>query len=421
MRKLGRSPIVLWLAFIAAHLWLGCLNLYAPGLPLGDVSIVYKFWTDQIHLAGFWVGIQSSWVYPILAIFPMLAASVFGSSLYANTWLSMILLLDLVAFGFLIGWRESRGRVLAAWWWTAFLVLLGPISLGRIDAVTVALAVTAIAVLATRPAISVALLTVAMWVKVWPIAILLSMVTAVRGRIRAISIILGLSLVIVVTALSFGSGSNVFSFISQQTNRGLQVEAPISTVWLWLAFMGVPNTSVYYDREILTWQVTGDGVGVAGTVMTPLMLIVAIGVLLIAVLAIRRGADSQIVFATVSIAIVACLIAFNKVGSPQFVCWLAVPVILGLSTKNPDDRGWFTVPATLSLAIATLTQLIYPYLYGWLLSLNPLMLGVLTLRNGLYFVLIGWAVNELLRMVRESEPSRLVSLEQDSILDRSLS
>ena len=88
----GRNPVVLWSAFILVHLWLGLVNLYGPGLPLGDVAIVYKFWTDQIFIGGFWVGINSSWVYPILAIFPMLVAAAFGPEQYSSAWLSLVLL-----------------------------------------------------------------------------------------------------------------------------------------------------------------------------------------------------------------------------------------------------------------------------------------------------------------------------------------
>ena len=99
--------------------------------------------------------------------------------------------------------------------------------------------------------------------------------------------------------------------------------------------------------------------------------------------------------ALTSLAIVSALIAFNKVGSPQFIGWLAVPVVLGLSTRTPDGRWWFSVPAVLSAVTAALTQAIYPYLYGWLLGLHPLMLAALTARNALVFALLGWAVHAL--------------------------
>jgi hypothetical protein len=398
MRRAARNPLALWSSFIFAHLWLGLLNLYGPGLPLGDVTIVYKFWTDQIVIAGFWVGIHSPWVYPILAIFPMLAADMFGPTLYASTWLSMILLFDAVAFFALTGRKRESRNVVAAWWWIVFLVLLGPISLGRIDSVTVALAIVGVLCIAGRPLLATVILTVAAWVKVWPAAIIVAMVVAVKERWRVLAAALSLSALIAAIALLWGSGANVLSFIGQQTGRGLQVESPVSTIWLWQAFSGVSGTNLYYDQHILTWQVTGNGTGTASALMTPIMALVVVAVVLIAVLALRRGAEVAPLLATLVLALVSALIAFNKVGSPQFVAWLAVPVVLGLTTRHGADRWWFAVPAWMVLVTAGLTQVIYPFLYGWLLSLHPFMLVVLSARNILVFAIFGWAVMTLWRL-----------------------
>ncbi len=408
MRRIGRHPLALWSAFILAHLWLGLVNLFGPGLPLGDVTIVYRFWADQVFIADFWVGVHSAWVYPILAIFPMLASDAFGPTLYASTWLSMILMLDAVAFFVLTGRKRESRNAAAAWWWIIFLLLLGPISLGRIDSVTVPFAMVGVLFIATRPLLASFILTVAMWIKVWPGAIVVAMVIVLKERWRVIASTASLSALIVACALLFGSGIHILSFITQQTGRGLQVESPVSTIWLWQAFGGVSGTTVYYDQHILTWQVTGNGTGMASALMTPLMALVVVAVVLIAVLALRRGAETAPLLATLVLALVAALIAFNKVGSPQFISWLAVPIVLGLVTRRGGHRRWFVVPALMGLVAAGLTQLIYPYLYGWLLALNPIMLVVLTARNLLVFAILGWAIVALLRLnSRASESSGL--------------
>lgn len=402
MRSIASHPLVLWSAFILAHLWLGLVNLFGPGLPLGDVTIVYRFWADQVFIANFWVGIHSAWVYPILAIFPMLAADAFGPVLYASTWLSMILVLDAMAFFVLT--RKQRGphRVTAAWWWIAFLVLLGPIALGRIDSVTVPLAMAGALWVATRPLLASIVLTIAAWVKVWPAAILLAVVTALHERWRVLAGALGVSVLIVGGSLLAGSGRHVVSFVTQQTGRGLQVESPVSTIWLWQAFSGAAGASVYYDQQILTWQVTGNGTGVASALMTPIMALVVVALVLAAVLAFRRGAEPLQLFATLSLALVAALIAFNKVGSPQFISWLAVPIVVGMTTRRRGHPWWFATPALLVLVSAALTQLIYPYLYGLLLALNPAMLVLLSVRNLLVFVILGWAIVALVRLGSQS-------------------
>jgi hypothetical protein len=400
---------------------------------MGDVTIVYKFWVDQALVYNVWVGIDTVWVYPIVAMIPMLAAFAFGSALYASTWLSLIMMLNAVAFAVITGWRATRNHARVAWWWIGFLVALGPIALGRIDSVTVPLAIVGMLILATRPCAASALLTVATWIKVWPAALLAAIVIAVAQRRQVVATALVVSVTVAAVALAFGSGANVVSFITQQTGRGLQVEAPISTIWMWFAAAGVGSSQVYYDQNILTYQVRGLGADFASVVMTPILGFVALAVCALGLIAARRRVASAELLPVLSLALVAVLIAFNKVGSPQFVMWLAVPVIAGLvavlhrrraAVRVECSRGGiaasgraavdsqvvdsqvvgagarvvesFRVPATLVLVIAALTQVIYPFFYTALLSLNPVMLVVVSIRNLLYFVLVAWSVTELI-------------------------
>lgn len=393
--RLLRSPATLWGAFILAHLWLGLLALYAPGMPLGDVTIVYRFWMDQGLVQGFWVGIDSVWVYPIVALVPMLLPMAFGSDQYASTWLTMIMLLNAAAFGFITGWGRSRERVSVGWWWIGFLVVLGPIAVARIDAVTVALGMVGVILIAQRPRAAAVVLAIATWIKVWPAVILAAAVIALRGRV-VIAIAAGVSSAVVIGgALLWGSGSNVLSFVTEQTGRGLQVEAPISTVWLWRAAAGAPDTSVYYDMGILTYQVQGPGVDIAAAVITPALMVVVAVIVVLGMSASRRGVLAGDLFAPLTLALVTALIAVNKVGSPQFVSWLAVPIVLGLATSAAGRGVSFRTPGILVLVIAALTQLIYPYWYTALLNVEPVMLGILSVRNVLYFVLLGWAIRAL--------------------------
>ena len=395
------SPLLLWAVFILAHLWLGALNLYGPGQPFADVTIVYRFWTDQALVSNYWVGIDGSWVYPIVALVPMLLARVFGPELYPGTWLSLVLVLDIAAFGVLTGWGRSRRNIGVAWWWVAFLLLLGPIALGRIDSITIPLAIVGALLVATRPRAAAVILTVATWIKVWPAALLAAILISVKARRQIAVGAVATSVAIIAVALSFGAGANVFSFVTQQSVRGLQVEAPISNIWLWQEFAGAANTFVYYDRGVLTWQVRGPGVEVASVLVNPLMILVVVAITLLALLAVRNRVQVQDLLPSLSLAYVVAVIAFNKVGSPQYVTWLAVPIILGLATNAVGRGRSFRTPAIIVLVVAGLTQLIYPYLYGYVLGLNPAMLIVLSVRNLLYFVLLGWAIVTLWRASRD--------------------
>jgi hypothetical protein len=402
-RAVASSPIGVWAAFVLAHLWLGLLNLYGQGLPLGDVTIVYRFWMEQAA-GGTWVGIDTAWVYPIVALVPMLVALLFGPDQYASSWLSMVMILNALAFGFVTGWGRSRERVVLGWWWIGFLVLLGPIALGRIDSVTVPIAMVGVLVIGSRPRAAAALLAIATWIKVWPAAIVLAAVIAQKERWRIVAAAATVSVGVVAVALLLGSGQNVLSFVTQQTGRGLQIESPVSTIWLWRAAVGEHGTYLYYDQDILTYQVQGNGSEFAASIMSPLLLVVVVVIALLGLHAVRRGALTADLLPPLALALVTAFIAINKVGSPQFVSWLAVPVVLGIATRIAGSGRSFRTPAAMVLAIAGLTQLVYPYLYLGLLRLDPLMLIVLTGRNLMYFVLLGWALHAVVTAPSEQEP-----------------
>jgi len=407
---LVRHPFALWVGFVLVHFWLGFLALYGPGYPLGDVNWVYKFWVEHGLVSGQWVGLQTSWVYPIVALLPMIAAYAFGPALYASTWLTLVMVVDAAAFAVVMAFGRDRRVAHVAWWWLGLLVALGPVAVGRIDAVTVAVAVVALLCLATAPRLAGVLLAVAAWIKVWPAALIAAVFIAVPARLRVVLSAAVTSAVILAASIVLsGGGSNAFSFITQQTGRGLQIESGLGTFWMWDAFSRRPGAStLYYDTNILTYQLRGQGVQTAAEIATPLLALVALALLLLAIVVVRRGASAAELLPPLALAITTALILFNKVGSPQFVTWLAVPIVLGLSTAATGRATSFRFPAALALVIAGLTQLIYPDLYDQLLALNVWMLLVLSVRNLLYLALLAWAVWTMTRLLSPSDDVHLV-------------
>jgi hypothetical protein len=406
VESLRRDAIWVWVAFVAAHFWLGFLNQYSPTHPMGDVTSVYKYWVARGIFADVWVGIDTQWVYPIVALVPMLAAWAFGEYQYAGTWLGMVMVLNLVAFGVLTAWGRNRDRLAIAWWWVAFLFLVGPIALGRIDAISLPLAVIAVVILAHRPRVAAVLLTLATWIKIWPAAIIGAVLIASPRRWPVVLAAASTSAVIIVVAIVLGGGNSLFSFVAAQTGRGLQVESPVSTIWMWMASAGIGGTFVYYDTAILTFQVQGAGSTVAAQLMTPLLGLAVLAIAALGLRAVLRRAASNDLLAPLSLAVVVTLIVFNKVGSPQFEIWLVAPIILGLLSTKQGGRS-FRLPAVLTLVIAALTQVIYPTFYDLVLQVNPLMLLILSARNCLLVVLLAWAV---VRVVRVGNPSENVTL-----------
>jgi hypothetical protein len=358
-------------------------------------------WAENAAAEYVRMGIDVPWVYPILAFAPMAASLVFGPEWYGQTWLAIVVLLDAAAFAVLLGTRRlSRTRRIAAWWWLGFLALLGPIALGRIDAITVPLAITGMLWAAGRPRIAAVLLTIAMWVKVWPAAVLAALVVASRKRWEVVTATLALSAGILGVSLLAGSGLNAVGFVVEQAGRGLQIEAPPAVAWMWQIAAGSTDVEVVYDREILTFQISGPGADAAASATMPLMALGVAVVLALGIRAVRRGAAFGRLFPPLALSFVVVLMLANKVGSPQFVTWLAAPVVLGL-VFGPRR---FLVPAALAAAVALLTQVIYPYWYGWLMAANPGFVLVLTGKVALLIALLVWGIRALWQAGRAREP-----------------
>jgi hypothetical protein len=89
------------------------------------------------------------------------------------------------------------------------------------------------------------------------------------------------------------------------------------------------------------------------------------------------------------------LIVFNKVGSPQFMIWLVVPLIA--LVYFAIDMSKFAL--IIGSSILLLTQFVYPVFYIELLGLENLPLWLLTIRNLLLVTLLVWANMQLSKKV----------------------
>lgn len=383
-------------AFVAVHALLWWLTSISANLPLGDVTITYRRWIETGHASGFWVGIDEDWVYPILAIVPMAAAALGGVGSIGTGWLVLMIVLDAVACGFL--WRFRGLGVRVVWWWLAFLLALGPIGLGRIDTVATVLALIGVAFVATRPAVASALFTAGAWTKVWPAALVGVLLLLRRGHRRGVVAgALVLTALIVLVDVLYGGAAHLLSFVGQQTGRALQIEAPLATPFMWAAAFGAPGAAVYYNQEILTFEVSGAGTHAAAAVSTPLMAVVVVAGVVLALWAVRRGAHRAEAAPLLALLFVAALVATNKVGSPQYIGWFAVPIVWGLVAGRPSARRLLPV-AVAAIPMALLTQVIYPGFYDQVLTVQPWILVVLTLRNALEVAVLVWSVVAIVRL-----------------------
>lgn len=375
----------LWVAFAAAHMWAITLGWLWPNQPMGDTYLVYEPWATAALTGGGVVGVDSSWVYPPLALAPMIIAkTLVWFSSYSLAWAILVAILNAGAFALLLGRGSSRPRLIAAGYWVVFITLLGPIAIFRIDAISVPIALVGLLLAARHPRVAGALVGVATWIKVWPAALVAALVVALRRRL---SIIWGgavVSLVIAFVVVAAGGSENLLSFVAEQGGRGLQIEAVAATPFLF----GLGGAVVEYSYEILTFQVTGSGTQDVSDALTPIMGLVMLAVCVIGAWRVHQGATALRLLPPLALALVATFIVTNKVGSPQFQSWLAVPIVLWIVWDRDRAKG----PAVLTLVIAGLTQVVYPIVYQQILETQTPALLVLAARNLAVVALLVWAI-----------------------------
>lgn len=221
---------------------------------------------------------------------------------------------------------------------------------------------------------------------------MLAAVVALRARVRVLVAAAVVSVGVVATLLLLGADTEILGFLTEQTGRGLQIEAVAATPFLWLAVAGAAR--IEYSFEILTFQITAPGVDAVSAALTPLMVLSVLAVTVLGALKAMRGAIFPRLFPPLALTLVTLLIVTNKVGSPQFQTWLIAPVILWLVL----DRARARVPAVLVLALCLLTCLVYPIGYDGLLRADVLSVAVLTVRNILLVVLLVLGTRALVRV-----------------------
>jgi hypothetical protein len=402
-RHLWNTIIVVQVVF-----FLGLSAQLVHGGTEGDLQL-YRHWVVIGLNWNFWPGLDYAWVYPIGALVPMALSGVFGPSFFLLTWLTITAALNIASFAVIIGPGTSRRRIVAAWWWLAILFVLSPVALLRLEGITAPLAIMALFWIGQRPIVAGTLLAIATWIKIWPAAIFIAVLASMRRWRPVIFAGAVTSACVVLATVMLGGAANLFSFLSMQSNRNLQIEAPIATPWMWLSILHVPGFEHFYSTELETWEVVGPGASFFAAIMTPLMVLVVAGIVVMLFIARRRGADSIDAVLAGSLAIATAMIVFNKVGSPQYMLWVTPIVAVGLAMR---PRAWSGV-GVLTGVIALMTTLIFPIFYMPLVEGSKAAMMLLTCRNILTVALFAWAVYMIYSMMRKPLTSADLEAELD--------
>ena len=278
---------------------------------------------------------------------------------------------------------------------------LGPILYDRLDLVVGASALIAIVALASRrPIVAYTILTAGVGFKLVPAVLLPLFVVAAavrrEGRFwpafaREIVIALVVFALWPVLSVLFGGGDRAFVYMKYHAERGVELGS------VYAAPLLAQDTSVGYafGGYVVQGPIT-DGVAKAAQILT------AVGVswaLLLAARAIRRSdpADRISVLATGCVLVWLAFILTSKVGSPQYLLWVA-PLVPLLPLRTSAERVW----AVGFVGAGLLATLTYPYLWPavhgapvpnqsdtWT-GPTPLGFALLFARWGMVAVLTGW-------------------------------
>lgn len=370
------------------------LMFYPGGVLIGNDTHLYWTWSEVI-LAGHYPVADPMWQYPPLAGFVF----VIGAHLASDPSLGFMilaLLADLVIFGWLLARARTAGSLVSPWAYVIGAVAVGPVFLTRFDIVPTLFAVAALLLL-SRPIRAGFMLGVGALLKIWPAFLLVSFP---RKKIpAALAGFLAIAISTSVLLTSWGPGSG--TFLTEQGERGLQIESVGGVPYVIANALGYDMTTIFRYGSV---EIDATGAGLVATVIA-LSGFVAMAVVGFARL---RGRLEHIAGADVALAIVLISIASSRVFSPQYMVW--VVGIAAVCLLDPKTRMRPII--WLCLAAAIFGQLVYPLFYGGMMNGGIIGVTFQSARIGFLLAATIWAI---IRIFQPGDP-----VEELPDLDRAL-
>lgn len=320
---------------------------------------------------------------------------------YSVSFVAHALLVDLLFFRAL---PATRGAAQARAVWVLGIGALGPVAFARFDIFVTVLVGFAVLAHQRSTVRAVTLLTVAAMLKIWPGALLVTLLGRARLRSHAAACVAIVALAVGAT-LAFSAWDRLLSPLRFQSGRGTNIEALTATPAMWGWLVDPATWRIALSDVSNAFEIHGPGMAVAGTSSTVLMALVVPPLLAPAVAALRRrhptrGWGSLVAFS--SLAVILALILSSSVLSPQFMMWPLAPLAAFVAVQGWTGR--LPRVAWLVLAACALTQLFYPGAYPALTEpqglVSVLALVALTLRNLVLVVAYVVCAREVWRCLR---------------------
>jgi hypothetical protein len=405
----ARSIVILWLATRTLSLLIFATK--AERYMVGDVYYYHrKLW------ALFDVGLdQTLNEYPTpviwILLLPFGAAS--GSKVgYLVAFMVFMLLLD-AAFTYALYRSAGRRHNAAIDFWLLFVFLVGALSYLRFDLLPAVLAGGALLAARRRPWVTGALTGLGAAVKLWP-ALLIPSFLAYRPDRRPAGIaFVAVGFGLAGISLLAGGWSRLFSPLTWQSDRGLQIES-IWAIPLVVARVIQPGKWTVSMSPYMAYEILGPGVGFWVQISN---LATVVGLAVLAVLFVRafRAADlTPVAVGFLILTTVAVMIVTNKTLSPQYLLWLGGPaaaLLLLRDRATAEERPAIRRTAGALLLLALLTHLVYPLLYRGLVGEPGELMVVVatvvaTVRNLALLAFTGYLVRLVWRLLGPGQGAR---------------
>ncbi|CAO5189941.1 DUF2029 domain-containing protein [Frankia sp. AiPs1] len=425
-----RAGARLWAAWLVTRALLTVLVLTGQTFGAqqnvqGDLRI-YAGWAHALgHGGGLPVG-DDRWQYPPAAAVAFVLPE-FVHTLSMLSYRVAFVGLALIVDGMVTVALNRRTRA-AAMFWVAGITALGPVVLARFDLLPAAAAMgTVLAMARGRPGRAGFHLGVGVLLKVWPVLLLVAVPRPARGPgaggtgrsmpeaagrgaagswswagpRRLVGGMLGAATVLGVVLAASGWWRDAFGFVGAQQARGLQVEAVAATPFVLAHMAGGPGPRYSYG----SLQFDGP---LARAVATACSLAEA-AVIILAVAwwwlwTVRRPQGAPTPGATAAtlaergLALVLVVVVTARVLSPQYLVWLlalvAASLAVGPAADGPGTRPWGSGRpagrlATALVAVALVSQVIYPWRYNDVVQ-GRIVLSVLLVARNLGMIMMCW-------------------------------
>jgi len=272
-------------------------------------------------------------------------------------------------------------------------VAIGMVVTQRYDAaVSMLLCAMCWAVITRRPIAGGIAAGAAVAIKIVPIVVVVvcGLYLAAEGRRRDLRIVAWsavVTIMIVCGPAAIAAPSGVLDTLRYHRDRPLEVGSTgAALLGLWHSVDRSPSASVRMVRSFGSSNVVGRFDSIALIASLVASIVVVIGTWMWAwrrFVACRTSSPRAGVLIAASAAIVALVIATNKVGSPQYLVWL---LPLGVLASFIDGRA---IAVGLLFAAFLLAHVAYPILASAVEALEPWAMAVILARN---LTLVAWAV-----------------------------